>query len=78
MSDPSQPELSWRVSSSTTMGFIGSMAKAFLFGCSSTEVHGLDKFLDLLDSRKDVDQRQRGLITGMFVPCIEIDFILSG
>ena len=41
------------------------MAKAFLFGFSSIEVHGLEKFSELLDKREDVDVRQRGLITGM-------------
>ena len=34
-----------------------------MFGTNKTDVHGLDKFLALLDQRKDVDTRKRGLIT---------------
>ena len=37
-----------------------------MFGTNSTEIHGLDGFLKLLDERKDVEKRTRGLITGKF------------
>ena len=33
-------------------------------GLNSVDVHGLDGFLKLLDRRKDIDSRERGLITG--------------
>lgn len=35
-----------------------------MFGANRTEVHGLDKFLEMLDRRKDPEGRERGLITG--------------
>ena len=35
-----------------------------MFGTNITEIHGLDGFLKLLDERKDVEKRTRGLITG--------------
>ena len=37
-----------------------------MFGTNSTEIHGLDGFLKLLDERKDVEKRKRGLITSKF------------
>jgi hypothetical protein len=46
------------------MGFIGFLSRAFMYGASRPEVHGADKFLQLLDERKDVAKRRRGLITG--------------
>ena len=61
---PSQPSLPWRVSSSVVMGVSGALSRLFLHGASYTEVHGLDDFLQLLDSREDIDGRRRGLITG--------------
>ena len=33
-------------------------------GLNSVDVHGLDGFLKLLDRRKDLDSRERGLLTG--------------
>ncbi|KAI9723335.1 MAG: hypothetical protein M1812_001218 [Candelaria pacifica] len=39
------------------------ISRAFLFGLNRTEVKGLDGFLDLLDRRRDVEGRKRGLIT---------------
>jgi monolysocardiolipin acyltransferase len=58
------PSLSWRIASTATIAFTGFFAKAFARVACTTEVHGLDEFLKLLDERKDVDGRQRGLITG--------------
>ena len=46
------------------MGAIGSVCRTFYFGLNKTNVIGLDRFLEVLDSRKDVEGRQRGLITG--------------
>ncbi|MCJ1475264.1 hypothetical protein MMC13_003926 [Lambiella insularis] len=45
------------------MGLAGLACRVFMFGLSSTEVDGLDSFLQLLDERRDVERRQRGLIT---------------
>ncbi|KAJ9639507.1 Lyso-phosphatidylcholine acyltransferase [Coniosporium tulheliwenetii] len=45
------------------MGVTGLLTRGFLFGASRTEVHGLEGFLKLLDARKDVQGRERGLIT---------------
>ena len=64
--DPlSQPSLPWRVGSTVIMGITGSLSRLFLFGANTTEVHGLEGFLELLDKRSDVRNRQRGLITGV-------------
>lgn len=62
------PSLPWRIGSSATMGIVGALTRSFMYGLNSMETHGLDSFLDLLDKRKDVDQRERGLITGKRVP----------
>ena len=61
---PNQPSLPWRVGSSIVMGVAGALSRIFMHGASYTEVHGLDNFLQLLDSREDIEGRQRGLITG--------------
>lgn len=34
---------------------------------NSVEVHGLDNFLDLLDKRKDIEDRERGLLTSTLI-----------
>lgn len=47
------------------MSITGSLSRLFMFGANTTEVHGLDDFLELLDKRSDVRNRQRGLITGL-------------
>lgn len=59
-----QPSLLWRIGSSITMGTIGVMSRLFMFGANRTEVHGLENFLELLDQRKDIEGRKRGLLTG--------------
>jgi len=46
------------------MGLTGSFSRGFLFGLQNIEVIGLDRFLETLDKRKDVQGRERGLITG--------------
>jgi monolysocardiolipin acyltransferase len=63
---PSSPSLSlpWRFSSSLIMGLTGSISRGFLYGLNRMEVIGLDRFLETLDQRKDVEGRERGLITG--------------
>lgn len=60
-----QPTLPWRTTSSAVMGLTAALFRGFLYGFNSVEVVGLERFLDILDKRKDVEQRQRGLITGM-------------
>ncbi|KAF2144237.1 uncharacterized protein K452DRAFT_223839 [Aplosporella prunicola CBS 121167] len=60
---PAAPSAAWRAGSVATMGFIGLLCRGFLLGFSNLEVNGLEKFLALLDKRKDVEGRQRGLVT---------------
>lgn len=57
---PSRP---WMASSAFTTGAVGLLCRGFLMGLSKTEVNGLDAFLELLDKRKDVEGREKGLIT---------------
>ncbi|KAL8954776.1 MAG: hypothetical protein Q9183_006939, partial [Haloplaca sp. 2 TL-2023] len=64
-----EPGLPWRIGSAAIMGFVGSASRLFMFGANSTEVHGLDSFLETLDRRKDPEQRERGLITGTHNCC---------
>ena len=64
---PESPSLPWRVSSSIVMGVSGFLARVFYTGLNSVEVHGLDKFLDLLDRRKDIEGRERGLLTSKLI-----------
>ncbi|RYP02669.1 hypothetical protein DL765_010704 [Monosporascus sp. GIB2] len=63
MSAPLQPSLSWRLTSSVVMGLTAALSRGFIYTFNSVEVTGLQKFLDLLDKRKDVASRERGLIT---------------
>ncbi|KAK1828430.1 acyltransferase [Podospora conica] len=60
---PQTPSLPWRITSSTIMGLTGLISRGFLLGLNSVEVIGLDKFLALLDSRRDPEKRERGLLT---------------
>lgn len=62
---PSQPSLPWRIGSSLTTGIVGLLCRTFLIGFNRLEINGLDSFLELLDERKDVDGRTKGLITGI-------------
>ncbi len=49
------------------MGLTGVLSRAFLLGANRLEVQGLDDFLQILDRRKDIDGRERGLITGVYI-----------
>jgi monolysocardiolipin acyltransferase len=60
-----QPSLPWRAASSFTMLTVAALSKGFMYGLNSVEVSGLQGFLSILDARKDVGKRQRGLITGL-------------
>lgn len=60
-----QPSAFWRAWSSMTMFEIGALCRTFLFAASTTEVHGLESFMKLLDSREDYTTRKRGLLTGI-------------
>lgn len=60
----SKPSLRWRVASRFTMSAIGLLCKSFLVLASSTKIHGLEAFKTLLDERRDVANRKRGLLTG--------------
>ncbi|KAI8628573.1 acyltransferase [Xylariaceae sp. FL1651] len=60
---PSSSSLPWRMTSALVMGLTASLSRVFLYGLNSVEVTGLQRFLDILDRRRDVDKRQRGLIT---------------
>ncbi|KAG9232545.1 hypothetical protein BJ875DRAFT_380459 [Amylocarpus encephaloides] len=60
---PSSPSLAWRTSSSLIMGATGSISRAFLYGLNRTETVGLDNFLETLDGRRNVEGRERGLLT---------------
>ena len=46
------------------MGVSGCLARAALFATNRAEVHGLGGFLDLLDKRRNIEKRDRGLLTG--------------
>ncbi|ORY69906.1 uncharacterized protein BCR38DRAFT_454809 [Pseudomassariella vexata] len=58
-----QPRLPWRATSSFVMGVTGMLSRGFLYGLNTVEVTGLQRFLDILDKRKDPEKRERGLIT---------------
>ncbi|RYP78298.1 hypothetical protein DL770_006897 [Monosporascus sp. CRB-9-2] len=62
-SAPLQPSLPWRLTSSVVMGLTAALSRGFIYTFNSVEVTGLQKFLNLLDKRKDVEGRERGLIT---------------
>lgn len=61
---PQKPGALWRAASTITMASTGMICRSILYGLNSLEVVGLDNFLKLLDARKDVEARQRGLLTG--------------
>lgn len=60
-----RPNGLWRGMSAMTMGLTGSISKLFLNAFNNVETVGLDRFVELLESRSDPYERQRGLITGM-------------
>lgn len=57
------PSLPARLAAAANITIITSLCRAFLYVLNTTEVTGLDKFLKILDGRKDIAARQRGLIT---------------
>ena len=61
---PDQPSLPWRAGSSVVTGFIGALARGWMTGANHSEAHGLDRFMELLDKRENIEGRERGLITG--------------
>lgn len=60
------PSWHWRLASRVVMGGIAFTARAFLTFCAKIETHGKDEFVRLLDERRDVNGRTRGLLTGMY------------
>ncbi|KAK4169304.1 putative lysophosphatidylcholine acyltransferase [Cladorrhinum sp. PSN259] len=58
-----RPSLSMRMKSSMIMGITGFISRSFLYGFNRVEVSGLQRFMELLDSRQDPEKRQRGLLT---------------
>ena len=60
---PYEPPWTHRALSAFTIGSVGFLCRSFLYGLSRTETHGLDKFLEILDERRDETKRERGLIT---------------
>jgi monolysocardiolipin acyltransferase len=62
---PAAPSGLWRNASLFVTGTVGVLCRGFLKGLNKSESPGLDKFLELLEERKDVEGRERGLITGM-------------
>ena len=61
---PSTPSRPWRYGSNIVMGVFGGLSRIWLKAFSKTQVDGLDGFLQVLDERKDIEGRERGLITG--------------
>ncbi|KAJ5156657.1 hypothetical protein N7492_009460 [Penicillium capsulatum] len=57
------PSLPWRAWSNTTMWGVAGLCRAFLSTLNNAKVHGFEEFTELLDSRQDVSQRSKGLIT---------------
>ena len=79
---PYEPALPFRTASAITLGTVGFLSRSFLYALSTTETHGLNRLLDLLDHRKDETKRERGLITvsnhlSVYVPCSALDDRLS-
>jgi hypothetical protein len=60
------PSLQWRAASTVTIALTGLASKAFLNFACTKDVYGLDGFVKVLDERKDVAGRERGLLTGIF------------
>ncbi|RDW65299.1 hypothetical protein BP5796_09991 [Coleophoma crateriformis] len=75
---PHSPSLPWRLTSSFVMGLAGSLSRGFYFGLNNMEVIGLDRFLQTLDARKDVEGRERGLITVSNHVCVIDDPLVWG
>jgi len=67
--DPPPPSLGWRLGSTLTMSMVGGLTRVFMTIPNTTKSHGKDAFMDLLDDREDVEDRRRGLITGLTFTC---------
>ena len=57
------PSSAWRMGSSTVLFTIHAVCRAALIGLNRTQVHGLDQFVELLQSRTNEKTRKRGLVT---------------
>lgn len=55
------------------MGLTGGLSRAFYYGLNNMEVIGLERFLETVERRKDVDKRGRGLITGTAFSPLKIE-----
>jgi monolysocardiolipin acyltransferase len=75
---PDQPPLDSRIASALTIGVVGTLARTFLYALSTTETHGLDNFLDIIDQRRDPLNRERGLITVSNHLCVLDDPMMWG
>ena len=49
---------------------VGALCRTFLLGLNYPEFHGLEEFMDLLDSRRDPSARSKGLLTGTTSPIL--------
>lgn len=58
-----RPRLPARMATAFVMAATGFISKSWLSIWNTTEVIGLDRFLEVLDSRRDISGRERGLIT---------------
>lgn len=61
---PDAPSALWQAASSFTLGAVGTVCRSFLYGLNKLDVYGLDGFVQTLEERRDVQGRERGLITG--------------
>ncbi|TLD14317.1 uncharacterized protein PgNI_04762 [Pyricularia grisea] len=62
---PQQPGFTWRNTSSMLIGLSVAVSKGFLYGLNKVETIGLERFVELLDQRRDVQKRTKGLITAI-------------
>ena len=60
---PHEPPWTFQVPSTVVFGVVGFLSRSFLYGLSKTQTSGLDRFLEILDERKDETKRTRGLLT---------------
>ena len=74
---PAAPSGPWRAGSTFVMSAVGLLCSGFLKGLNRSESPGLDKFLSLLDERKDVEGRERGLITGIVHAILSVRFEMA-
>ena len=63
-SDMLPPSLPWRIGSTITMGLVGAASRIFVTTVNSSESHGKEAFMRVLDERENEGSRERGLITG--------------